>query len=224
ELGLKEEEAHNLKQEFLERYNIAFKKEKPNWNEQIQRQRTRIQGLKNYQEFKKADTAFKQAVPLHKELQEILKQGWLKKEEIEKHYKGEDLMGDVRQYENAWQELEQHLKTIDGRLLELDKKKEEENKRLEALTDKIKPKLQNKGFEDLKLALKALMPADQYKALKQEYDQYDKEISRLNVELKTRGGQLQDLKNRFTSDENEKELKHKKAKLEEKSAVLDQKK
>ncbi len=216
ELEKENKELEKLKTTFEEKYVGKFEITEKNWQKKQENLKTKNRNLKEYEVFEKLNLSLLKAKPLYDEMQNIIKKGLTKKEEIQALYKGKNIAKEVRDLENKWQNITSEYKNIQQRIVEIVDKEKEENQLFDKIEKDLLPKLNKIGFSEILSAQKALLPIDKYENLKQKVLDFQEKIKVFKTEIKTYKERKIELSNEITTSKTKEELILKKEDLAKK--------
>jgi exonuclease SbcC len=208
------EEQQAQQEKFAETYSGKFSATETDWQVKIEQQKKQLKQLRELKDLAKTAKTIERTKPIFKELQEIVEKGRRLSDEIEGLYKGGKLLQDVRNFETSWRDLQQAIQFTKEKFAEVSEKYEQEKKVFSELKNTLLPKLKNKGFESIKNAEQALLPAEKYQALKKLEQNFKDKITGLKSEINTLRQQHSDASKSLKTDLNAKDLRVKKNNLD----------
>ena len=160
--------------------------------------------LEEFEKQAKRVNSIRNAIPLAKELREIISKGKSLKKELDSLYAGNNIQKDVQEILNLWIQLRQDLSNLDERAAENKKKFEEVDLRISKIQNELKEFILDNDFNNIEEAWKALMPEAEASKLRQEKQQISKKIDDSRASVKILTEQLQKLKELDNEVEKEK--------------------
>ncbi|QYA27068.1 AAA family ATPase [Gramella sp. MT6] len=160
--------------------------------------------------------AIKNAIPLAKELKEIISDGKALKKELDAIYRGNNIQKDVQQISNSWIKLRENFSNYQERAGENEKQLSDLNNQIAKIEQHLDQFIAHTDFQNIEEAWKALMSEAEASKLRQEKQQLSKQIDDARASIKLLNEQLEKLKKLDTETEIEKLKEH----LEEKNALF----
>ncbi len=160
------------------------------WETCAKKLKTKKADLEQLRDFLQELDQLKRALPLYKSLQSIKAEGELKKKEIERYYTGKSIKADVAKYETNWRKIQQTLERLQDKKLEEVKRKSAAEQIKTDLENQLLPQLNERGFQTVELAKKALIAHADYQKLNTQKKEYADTIQQLKAQLNTYKAQL----------------------------------
>ncbi|MFV8226574.1 AAA family ATPase [Christiangramia aquimixticola] len=189
---------------FSEKYSdlVLFKSEEK-WQNACEVLENKIGQLSAYEKEQKQLQSIIAAIPLLRDLIQILKEGKRLKSALQELYAGEDIQADIQQFQNAWIRLIEEKKNIFQSQTKLKEDKNSVQETLSELTRELTNKLSDSGFGEISLAFNALIPEQECNRLRSQRQQIQKEIDNSQASIQLLKNQLEDLQKQDSEKEQE---------------------
>ncbi|WP_424493861.1 AAA family ATPase [Salinimicrobium sp. GXAS 041] len=185
------DKSRDQKKAFSEKYSSLPQIEtSAGWERSCDNLELQVRQLDEYTLQLKQESSIKAAIPLLKNLQEILKEGKLLKEKLEELYTGENIQQETQQLHNQWITINAEKKNIQVRRQEIGKVLEDKKSFLSKLNDELQPKVSEKDLEQVADAFEALIPDAECNALRSKRASILKQVDNTAAALKLLISQL----------------------------------
>lgn len=183
------------KAQFKEQFQDLFQNgENLDWERLCEQYDAHLNQVESYERESRSLKAISEGIPLHEELNEILKEGRKLKKELDALYAGEDVHRDCRKLQDDWIAFSKEQSGLKDQQQLLSAKINSKQELLRALEAEIKDDLQEKGFESILKAREALLADPEAHRLQQEQEKLKEKIGTHTTSLKLLERQLMELK------------------------------
>lgn len=189
----------------------------PEWEEYFKKIRFKIQKLEEFQKENRRLRSIKLAIPIHLQLNKVLKEGLEIKSSLEKLYNGKEIHRDCNQFQQKWTVLTQENNGLSNQLKELENKIEKQTEAFKALEATLSTAVKDSGFESIAEARKALLPDSGYHQMRIEREKIENNLNIYIHSLKLLNDQLAEIRKEdveISAEELRENLSHMKQDLE----------
>lgn len=216
----KSDKEEALKKSFREKFTEKLDLPNKELLSTIEGTKQKINILKKLKDFKIKEEAFKRAQPIYDKIQSIISKGKEKSSQIAELYEGNNILEDVRNFENNWNRLKEQLRGLSSQLKEIDKKIKHGKKEFDKSEKGLLPKIKSLGFSMVSEAFSGLLPEADFQKFKKQIQDYKDQINIFSTELKTHISHQEKITSNLKTSLEEEELKISKAELEQKNSEI----
>jgi exonuclease SbcC len=165
-----------------------------NWDEISKATEKQLESIDNIQELRSQRDAITEAIPLHKTLNQTIIEGRELDQRLKTLYKGENIHKESRTLTDKWignNRDKQHYQKL---FQDLDESLNKQTQELNKLKTELSAALKSLGFHDISSALSALMDENQYLNLRNQREQFQKQIDAGLEQMHLLNKQLAELK------------------------------
>lgn len=188
----KELENHQL--DFTVKFPEFSKSTDPDWEENFRKIRLQIQKLEEFQKENRILRSIQLAIPIHLQLNKVLKEGLEIKSSLEKLYSGKEIHRDCNQFQQKWTVLTQENAGLANQLKELENKIVKQMETFRSLEATLSSAVMDRGFESIAEARKALLPDSGYHQLRTEREKVAQNLNIYIHSLKLLNDQLVEIR------------------------------
>lgn len=188
----KELENHQL--DFTVKFPEFSKSTDPDWEENFRKIRLQIQKLEEFQKENRILRSIQLAIPIHLQLNKVLKEGLEIKSSLEKLYSGKEIHRDCNQFQQKWTVLTQENAGLANQLKELENKIVKQMETFRSLEATLSSAFMDRGFESIAEARKALLPDSGYHQLRTEREKVAQNLNIYIHSLKLLNDQLVEIR------------------------------
>ncbi|MCP9200869.1 AAA family ATPase [Gramella sp. GC03-9] len=170
----------------------------------VERLESKLEILLEFERSRKTEQSLANAIPLAREIKNIITEGRELKKQLDMVYSGKNIQNDVQQYSNKWNRIQQEALNLRERASETDKQLLQLNQSLEKLETELNPFISESGFSNIQDAWQVLMPEAEASKLRNERQQILRQIDNSKASLKLLNEQLLKLRDLDTDTEKEK--------------------
>lgn len=194
EKDLRETRLKKERKTFLERYaHLQDDGQNRSWGDICKDYEDQIEQVENCEKQQRILTAVESAIPLQRQLDQVLTQGRELKKELDGLYQGNNIHRDCRKLQDDWISFSQEQTNLQSQQKELSAKINLRQQKLEDLEEPLKKTIAQQGFPDMTAAWKALLPEPEYHRLHTEREKLRKRMTTHQNSLDLLGSQLKEL-------------------------------
>src|SRR5690606_22534918 len=198
----KEKELHTRKAAYTSIFAHLKPEEGISWEELCKGFEGQLLELEDCEKEQRVFKAVAAAIPLHRELNQVLQEGKVLKQQLDGLYSGTNIHNDCQKFQNNWlkfSQLQENLRTLQE---ELKEKLQQKNAALTSLEIQLQPVLELE-FSSIPEARKALFPEPKYQQLSSQQEELARNLSTQETSLKVLDSQLQELKSQDSNQSRE---------------------
>lgn len=186
-----ENELQQQREQFTSEFS-KFEQERKTggWEDNIQHIKKQLQQMDLYESIASQVAVLENAIPLQKQLEQVVEEGKQLKAEITHLYAGDDVFTDTNRILQQWTKLLQEAKSLRQQLTDLQNKEAQAITSFSLLKNSLKPAIETAGFTTIAEARTVLLPDSEYLQMRERREsiqkmiaQHDNTISVLNEKL-----------------------------------------
>ena len=184
-----------LEKDFKENIeSLKISGDKISWEEISKATQKQLESIDSIHELRSQSEAIREAIPLHKSLNQIIIEGKQLDRELTSLYSGENIHKESRTLIDKWIANSRDKQHFQNLIQELEESLHKQIKEMNQLQNDLLAALKPFGFNDIDSALSALMEENQYLKLRNDREQYQKQLDAGLEQLQLLNQQLADLK------------------------------
>ncbi|MBK6267403.1 AAA family ATPase [Marivirga sp. S37H4] len=170
---------------YFEKIFSQFKEKEAtvNWDELLEKNKFLMAKIDQFEKAQENYSSLQSAVPLHQQLNQLLKEGKSLKAELETLYTGKDIYGDANKLQQKWTTLLQEEKSLIRQKEDLRAKDLQIQNSLIELEEKLSPALTAEGYSSIGEAKEALLPEATYIELRDQKERITKSLDQLKSSI-----------------------------------------
>lgn len=189
-----QKELKNKQLDFSEKFPKFSENLEINWEDYFKSVRQQIQKLEEFQKENSKLRSIQLAVPIHLQLNKVLKEGLEIKSSLEKLYSGKEIHRDCNQFHQKWTVLTQENSGLTNQLEELEHKTEKQTEAFKTSESNLTSTVRENGFDSITEARKALLPDSLYHQLRTEREKIHQNVNIHIHSLKLLNDQLTEIR------------------------------
>ncbi len=177
-------EVERIQQQFISNYKqFTPQRETGEWEAFIQEIKVQLQHMEAYEKVKLQLKSVNNALPIQKQLIDVVEEGKSLKQAITELYTGNDIFKDTNRLQQNWTALQQEAKSLNAQQSDLTSKAKTVEKSFQQLENVLTKVLTDVGFASISEARQALLPDAEYNSLREEREQINRMIAQYESAL-----------------------------------------
>ncbi|MGM0581185.1 MAG: AAA family ATPase [Bacteroidota bacterium] len=186
---------HEKEKSFQEYTKILkLNSEEIDWDELKKIVESQLENIDNIQQLRQQTESVETAIPLHTTLNQIILEGKQLDKQVKELYDGDDIYKETRKLLDKWKENQLDKKHLQETIQELNKRIENLSTKIKKLESDLLKSLNPIGFKDIAQAQSSLLREDKYLNLRNEREQYQKQLDAGLEQLKQLNKQIAQLR------------------------------
>jgi exonuclease SbcC len=184
--------------------NLKLDSGEIDWDELKKTVESQLENIDNIQQLRLQTESVESAIPLHTMLNQIILEGKQLDEQIKELYEGDEIYKETRKLLDKWKENQLDKKHLQETIQELNKRIENLSTEIKKLESDLLKSLNPIGFKDIAQAQSSLLEDDKYLKLRNEREQYQKQLDAGLEQLKQLKKQIAQLRQEEPAEDLEK--------------------